>query len=140
PGVFCAGADLDEFPALTTREAAIAASRAGHRLFARLRALPFPTVAAINGACLGGGLELALHCTARTVSSDVRHLGFPECFLGLVPGWGGTQLAPRLVGPEAAIRAIVLDPMRQNKLLDASQALERGFVDRLFEPDELVQR
>jgi 3-hydroxyacyl-CoA dehydrogenase/enoyl-CoA hydratase/carnithine racemase len=138
PHVFCAGADIDEFPKLTTREAAAAGSRAGHELFSRLRALPFPTVAAINGACLGGGLELALHCTARTVSTAVRHVGFPEVFLGLIPGWGGTQLAPRLVGPETAVKAIVQNPVRQNRLLDGRQAFELGFADRLLDPVELV--
>jgi 3-hydroxyacyl-CoA dehydrogenase/enoyl-CoA hydratase/carnithine racemase len=135
---FCAGADIDEFPTLTTREAAVAGSRAGHELFSRIRALPFPTVAAINGACLGGGLELALHCTARVVSSAVRHVGFPECFLGLVPGWGGTQLAPRLVGPETAIRVIVENPMRQNRLLDAGQAHELGLADLLVDPGDVI--
>ena len=138
PFVFCAGADIDEFPKMTTREAAIEGSRAGHELFARIRALPFPTVAAINGACLGGGLELALHCSARTVSTAVRHFGFPECFLGLIPGWGGTQLAPRLVGPAVAVKLIVQNAMRQNRLLDGRQALELGFADRLLEPVEFV--
>jgi 3-hydroxyacyl-CoA dehydrogenase/enoyl-CoA hydratase/carnithine racemase len=138
PFVFCAGADIDEFPKITTRELAVASSRAGHELFGRLRALPFPTVAAINGACLGGGLELALHCTARTISTAVRHFGFPECFLGLIPGWGGTQLAPRLVGAETAIRVIVQNAMRQNRLLDARQAHELGFADLLLEPAEFL--
>jgi 3-hydroxyacyl-CoA dehydrogenase/enoyl-CoA hydratase/carnithine racemase len=138
PFVFCAGADIDEFPKITSREAAVESSRAGNELFRRLAALPCPTVAAINGACLGGGLELALHCTARTVSSAVRHFGFPECFLGLIPGWGGTQLAPRLVGPEAAIRVIVQNPMRQNRLLDGTQAFELGFADLLLEPAEFL--
>jgi 3-hydroxyacyl-CoA dehydrogenase/enoyl-CoA hydratase/carnithine racemase len=135
---FCAGADLDEVPALTTREAAVAASRAGHELFARLAALPFPTVAAIDGACVGGGLELALHCRARVASTHLRHLGFPECFLGLIPAWGGTQLTPRLAGPDAAIRVVVQNPMRRNRLLDAGQALELGLVDRLLEPGDLL--
>jgi 3-hydroxyacyl-CoA dehydrogenase/enoyl-CoA hydratase/carnithine racemase len=138
PFVFCVGADIDEFPTLTTPELAAASSRAGHELFGRIRALPYPTVAAINGACLGGGLELALHCSARTVSSAVRHLGFPECFLGLVPGWGGTQLAPRLVGPETAVKVIVQNAMRQNRMLDGAHAVELGFVDRLLEPAEFV--
>jgi 3-hydroxyacyl-CoA dehydrogenase/enoyl-CoA hydratase/carnithine racemase len=137
PFVFCAGADIDEFPGIT-RERALEGSRVGHDLFGRLRSLPFPTVAAINGVCLGGGLELALHCTARTVSTAVRHVGFPEVFLGLIPGWGGTQLAPRLIGPEAAISVIVSNPLRQNRLLDGRQAFELGLADRLLEAPDLV--
>jgi 3-hydroxyacyl-CoA dehydrogenase/enoyl-CoA hydratase/carnithine racemase len=138
PFVFCAGADIDEFPKIETREQAIEGSRAGHALFGRLKALPFPTVAAINGVCLGGGLELALHCTARTISTAVRHVGFPEVFLGLIPGWGGTQLATRLIGPEAAVTVIVSNPLRQNRLLDGRSAVELGLADRLLEPPEFV--
>ncbi len=137
PFVFCAGADIDEFPG-TTRDEAVAGSRAGHELFARIAALPFPSVAAINGACLGGGLELALHCTARTVSTAVRHLGFPEVFLGLFPAWGGTQLLPRLAGPETAVQVIVDNPLKQNRLLTGAQAAELGLADRLLEPAEFV--
>jgi 3-hydroxyacyl-CoA dehydrogenase/enoyl-CoA hydratase/carnithine racemase len=137
PFWFCAGADIDEFPEVTPERAA-AGSRAGHELFGRIRALPFPTVAAVNGACLGGGLELALHCTARTIAASVRHFGFPEVFLGLFPAWGGTQLTPRLVGPEAAVALVVTNPLRQNRLLRAQQAVELGLADRLLDPVELV--
>ena len=137
PFWFCAGADINEFPSITP-DTAGEGSRAGHELFLRIRNLPFPTVAAINGACLGGGLELALHCSARTIASTVRHFGFPEVFLGLFPAWGGTQLAPRLIGPEAAITLVVSNPLRQNRLLKARDALERGLADRLLEPVELV--
>jgi 3-hydroxyacyl-CoA dehydrogenase/enoyl-CoA hydratase/carnithine racemase len=137
PFVFAAGADLNEFHGATA-ELAREGSRAGHDLFGRLAALPFPTVAAINGACLGGGLELALHCDARTISSAVRHVAFPEVFLGIVPAWGGTQLVPRLVGVEAAVKLIVTNPLRQNRLLDAAAAYELGLVDELFEPAEFL--
>jgi len=119
-------------------EDALEGTRAGHALFGRIRSLPFPTVAAINGACLGGGLELALHCDARTIASNVRHLGFPEVFLSIIPAWGGTQLAPRLAGPEAAVKLIVSNPLRQNKLSSAPEAVEPGFADRLLEPVEFV--
>ena len=135
PGVFCVGADIDEFRSPDAAEGV----RAGHELFSRIRALPFPTVAAINGACLGGGLELALHCTARTIASDVRHVGFPEVALSIIPAWGGTQVLPKLIGPEAAAKVIVLNPLRQNKLLKAEDALELGIVDAIFAPDELVE-
>jgi 3-hydroxyacyl-CoA dehydrogenase/enoyl-CoA hydratase/carnithine racemase len=138
PGFFAAGADITQFPNITA-DRAREGSRVGHELFGRLRALPIPTVAAINGICLGGGLELALHCTARSVSSAVRHIGQPEVFLGLLPAWGGTQLLPRLVGPEAAVKVIVTNPLRQNRLLRADDALELGVVDRIFEPDEVLE-
>jgi 3-hydroxyacyl-CoA dehydrogenase/enoyl-CoA hydratase/carnithine racemase len=137
PFFFAAGADITEFPNITP-ERAVEGARAGHELFGRLRALPFPTVAAINGACLGGGVELALHCSARTISSAVRHFAFPEVFLGLFPAWGGTQLLPRLVGPETAIKVIISNPLRQNRMLKAPEVAALGIADRLLEPVEFV--
>ena len=93
PFVFAVGADIDEFGEITP-ERAREGGEAGHELFGRIRALPFPTLAAVNGAALGGGVEIALHCDYRTLSSDVRHFACPEVLLGLIPGWGGTQLDP----------------------------------------------
>ena len=138
PFVFAVGADLNEFPKIRSREEAIAGSRAGQELFGRIRALPCPTLAAINGACLGGGVELALHCDYRTISSAVRHFAFPECFLGIFPAWGGTQLTPRLVGAKTAVKFVVQNPMRQNKMLKAAEAVELGLADRLLEPAEFL--
>jgi enoyl-CoA hydratase/carnithine racemase len=137
PFFFAAGADITEFPNITPGRAR-EGSRAGHELFARLRDLPFPTVAAINGACLGGGVELALHCTARTIGTSVRHFAFPEVFLGLFPAWGGTQLLPRLVGPATAVQLIVANPLRQNRMIDGAQVAELGIADRLLDPVEFV--
>ena len=138
PFVFCVGADVDEFSRIASRDEASEGSRAGHELFARIRALPYPTVAAVNGACLGGGLELALHCDARTIAANVRHVGFPEVALSIIPGWGGTQLTPKLAGPDAAVRLIVTNPLRQNRLIAAQEAVELGLADRLLEPVEFV--
>lgn len=137
PSGFVAGADIDQFPNATP-ELAREGSRAGHQLFARLAALPFPTLAAINGACLGGGVEIALHCDYRTISSAVRQFACPEVFLGIFPAWGGTQLIPRLVGAETAVKFIVENPLRQNRMLDAAKAFELGFADALLEPDRFV--
>jgi 3-hydroxyacyl-CoA dehydrogenase/enoyl-CoA hydratase/carnithine racemase len=95
-------------------------------------------VAAVNGACLGGGVELALHCDARTISTAVRHFACPECFLGIVPAWGGTQLVPRLVGAETAVKFVVANSMRQNRVLTGPQAFELGFANRLLEPAEFL--
>ena len=117
PFVFAVGADLTEFPQMSTPELARAAAKAGHDAFAAIRDLPYPTLAAINGAALGGGLEIALHCDFRTLARSVRHIGFPEVFLGIIPGWGGTQLAPRLVGAAAAVELIVTNPLKQNRML-----------------------
>ena len=137
PFVFAVGADIDEFGEITP-ERAREGGEAGHELFGRVRALPFPTLAAVNGAALGGGVEIALHCDYRTLSSDVRHFACPEVLLGLIPGWGGTQLIPRLVGAEQAVRFIVENPLRQNRMLNARQAFEAGFAEALLEPVEFL--
>jgi 3-hydroxyacyl-CoA dehydrogenase/enoyl-CoA hydratase/carnithine racemase len=137
PFVFAVGADLDEFGEITP-DRAREGGAAGHELFGRLRDLPFVSVAAINGAALGGGVEIALHCDYRTVSSSVRHFACPEVFLGLIPGWGGTQLVPKLVGAERAVKFIVESPLRQNRMLTGPQAFEEGFADALLEPVEFL--
>ena len=137
PFVFAVGADMDEFGDITP-ERAREGGEAGHALFGRLGSLPFPTLAAINGAALGGGVEIALHCDFRTIASSVRHFACPEVFLGLIPGWGGTQLVPRLVGAEQAVKFIVESPLRQNRMLTGPQAFEQGFADALLDPVEFL--
>jgi 3-hydroxyacyl-CoA dehydrogenase/enoyl-CoA hydratase/carnithine racemase len=137
PFVFCVGADINEFHEVTA-EAAREGSRAGHELFGRIRSLPYPTLAAINGACLGGGVEIALHCDYRTIASSVRHFACPEVFLGLFPAWGGTQLVPRIAGVDAAIRFIVTNPLRQNRMLTGAEAETMGLVDAVLEPPEFL--
>jgi 3-hydroxyacyl-CoA dehydrogenase/enoyl-CoA hydratase/carnithine racemase len=137
PFVFCAGADINEFHGIDPETARLG-SRTGHELFRRIAELPYPTLAAINGAALGGGVEIAFHCDYRTISTAVRHFAAPEVFLGLFPAWGGTQLVPRLVGIETAIRFNVTNPLRQNKMLRGPDAHELGFADALLEPAEFL--
>jgi 3-hydroxyacyl-CoA dehydrogenase/enoyl-CoA hydratase/carnithine racemase len=137
PFVFAVGADIGEFGEITPDRARLG-GQAGHELFGRIRDLPFVTVAAVNGAALGGGVEIALHCDYRTIASSVRHFACPEVFLGLIPGWGGTQLVPQLVSAEQAVKFIVENPLRQNRMLNAQQALEAGFADELYEPVEFL--
>jgi 3-hydroxyacyl-CoA dehydrogenase/enoyl-CoA hydratase/carnithine racemase len=137
PFVFCAGADINEFQGIDPETARLG-SKTGHELFARIAALLYPTLAAINGAALGGGVEIAFHCDYRTISTGVRHFAAPEVFLGLFPAWGGTQLVPRLVGIETAIKFNVSNPLRQNKMLTGKEAHELGFADALFEPTEFL--
>jgi 3-hydroxyacyl-CoA dehydrogenase/enoyl-CoA hydratase/carnithine racemase len=137
PFVFAVGADIGQFGEITADRARLG-GRAGHELFGRIRDLPFVTVAAVNGAALGGGVEIALHCDYRTISSSVRHFACPEVLLGLIPGWGGTQLVPSLIGAEQAVKFIVENPLRQNRMLTAAQAHEAGFTDALLDPVEFV--
>jgi 3-hydroxyacyl-CoA dehydrogenase/enoyl-CoA hydratase/carnithine racemase len=137
PFVFCAGADINEFHGIDAETARLG-SRTGHELFSRIAALPYPTLAAINGAALGGGVEIAFHCDYRTVSTAVRHFAAPEVFLGLFPAWGGTQLVPRLAGIEAAIGFNVTNPLRQNKMLTGAEAHDLGLADVLLEPAEFL--
>jgi len=139
PFVFAVGADIGEFGEITPERARLGAE-AGHELFGRLRDLPFVTVAAINGAAVGGGVEIALHCDYRTIASTVRHFACPEVFLGLIPGWGGTQLIPQLVGAEQAVTFVVENPLRQNRMLDARRASDAGFVDLVLEPVDFVDQ
>jgi 3-hydroxyacyl-CoA dehydrogenase/enoyl-CoA hydratase/carnithine racemase len=140
PYVFCVGADITAMPQITSREIALEAGRLGHRIFARLKDSQIPTFAFINGACLGGGLELALHCHYRTVSSGANAIAFPEVSLGLVPAWGGTQLLPNLVGIVNAAQVIVQNPLMQNRMLRPEQAAEMGIADVLFEPADFLER
>ncbi|QDY07206.1 3-hydroxyacyl-CoA dehydrogenase [Micromonospora sp. HM134] len=140
PYVFCVGADITSLPALADREQALEIGRLGHRVFARLRDSAVPTFAFVNGAAMGGGLELALHCHYRTLSGGAVALALPEVSLGLVPGWGGTQLLPNLIGIPAATQVILQNPLMQNKMLKPKQAAEMGIADVLLEPADFLER
>jgi 3-hydroxyacyl-CoA dehydrogenase/enoyl-CoA hydratase/carnithine racemase len=130
--IFAVGADLTRFEGMDA-ERAREGGRRGHEVFARLQALPFPTLAAINGACMGGGLEIALHCDVRTLSTGAAAVAFPEVFLSIFPAWGGTQLAPRVVGAKHAVETIVVNALNNNKVMSAREAFERGYADRLYD-------
>ena len=124
---FVAGADITMLAACKNEEQAKALSQQGHVVFAELEGLSIPVVAAINGACLGGGLELALACHLRVCSDDKKTmLGVPEVQLGLLPGGGGTQRLPRLVGITTA-----LDMMLTGKQIRPKQALKTLFCLKL---------
>jgi 3-hydroxyacyl-CoA dehydrogenase/enoyl-CoA hydratase/carnithine racemase len=140
PFVFSAGADLQGMRAISTREQALAVLRLGHAVFRRLGESAKPTFAFVNGVALGGGLELALHCTHRTLSSTAGALALPECLLGLVPAWGGSYLLPRLVGAEAALKVIVDNPLNRNTMLTPTQAVELGIADVLLEPADFLEQ
>ncbi len=139
PYVFAVGADLSGMKQLRSRDDAVAIAQRGHEVFRRLRDSPIPTFAFVNGAALGGGLELALHCHHRTLSTTANTIAFPECAIGLVPGWGGCWLLPNLIGPEKALKVILENPLSQNRMLRAQQAFELGIADALLEPADFLE-
>jgi 3-hydroxyacyl-CoA dehydrogenase/enoyl-CoA hydratase/carnithine racemase len=138
PFIFAVGADLTGAALVRSRDEALAIARLGHSVFRRFGELNVPSFAFVNGAALGGGLELALHCTYRTISSGVSAVAFPECFLGLLPGWGGTYLLPRLIGPAQALKVIVENPLSQNRMLKGPDAFGLGIADAMFEPADFL--
>jgi 3-hydroxyacyl-CoA dehydrogenase/enoyl-CoA hydratase/carnithine racemase len=138
PFIFAVGADLTGAALIDTRDEALAIGRLGHEVFRRLGELGVPSFAFVNGAALGGGLELALHCTYRTISSGVTAVGLPECSLGLLPGWGGTYLLPHLIGAENALKVIIENPLSQNRMLRGEQAFSLAIADALFEPADFL--
>ena len=96
----------------------------GHAVFRKLQDGGKPSFGLINGLALGGGLEVALHCTYRTVMDSAPALGLPEVMLGLVPGWGGAWLVPNLLGADKAVTLIVENPLNQGKTLGGQAAYE----------------
>jgi len=127
PGIFIAGADVTEFTKVTSPEQAKEYTRFGQQALHRFSKLPQVTVAAINGACVGGGCELALSCDYRLISDDRKaQIGLPETKLGIFPAWGGTTKLPRLVGLPAA-----LDMILQGKVIDGKRAKRMGLVDEV---------
>ncbi|MEU0486197.1 3-hydroxyacyl-CoA dehydrogenase NAD-binding domain-containing protein [Streptosporangium sp. NPDC006013] len=139
PFVFAVGADLKGAALVSERDQALQIGRLGHEVFRRLGELDVPSFAFVNGAAMGGGLEIALHCTYRTISSGVPAVALPECFLGLVPGWGGTQLLPRLIGPAAAVKLIIENPLSQNRMIKGREAFGLGVADAMFEPADFLE-
>ncbi|WP_052946968.1 3-hydroxyacyl-CoA dehydrogenase NAD-binding domain-containing protein [Dermacoccus sp. PE3] len=134
PFIMAVGADLTGIPAITSREQAVEIAEQGHRVFSKIADLDIPTFAFVNGASMGGGVEIGLYCDYRTMSADVPAYSLPECFLGLVPGWGGTYLLPNLIGVENALQLIISNPLSNNKMATGAQAFELGVADELLAP------
>jgi 3-hydroxyacyl-CoA dehydrogenase/enoyl-CoA hydratase/carnithine racemase len=139
PFIFAVGADLKDVGSLGSRDQGLAIARAGHDELRRLGELGVPSFGFVNGAAMGGGVELALHCTYRTISSGAAAVALPECFLGLVPGWGGTYLLPNLVGVPNALEVIITNPLNQNRMLKGPKAFQLGLADAMFEPADFLE-
>jgi 3-hydroxyacyl-CoA dehydrogenase/enoyl-CoA hydratase/carnithine racemase len=139
PFIFAAGADLSALSFITNREQSLGIGKLGHDVFRRLGESSIPTFAFINGLALGGGLEVGLHCHYRTLASTA-FTALPEVFLGLVPGWGGATILPKLIGPERAVQVIMLNALNNNTMMKAKDALNLGVVDAVYEPSDFLER
>ncbi len=139
PYFLAAGADLLGVGGVHTRDEALTMGRSGHTAYELLHDAGVPTFAFVNGLALGGGLEVALNCDYRTVASDAAALALPETGLGLVPGWGGAYLVPRLVGIEKAVEVILTRPA-QNKPFKPAEAAAIGLVDELFDAADFLEQ
>jgi 3-hydroxyacyl-CoA dehydrogenase/enoyl-CoA hydratase/carnithine racemase len=140
PFIFAVGADLKGVELLRRHEDALAIGKGGHEVFKRLSSLAVPTFAYYNGAAMGGGVEIGLHCTYRTVSASVPAFSLPEVFLGLVPGWGGCALLPNLIGADRAVTVVIENSLNQNRQLKGAQVHELGIADALFEAADFLER
>lgn len=139
PFIFAAGADLSAMGFLKDKSQAIAIGDLGHEVFLKLHESKKPTFAFINGLALGGGLEVGLNCHYRTLASTA-FTALPECFLGLVPGWGGATLLPKLIGPENAVQVIISNALNNNTMMKSKDALSLGVVDAVYEPADFLEK
>ena len=139
PFIFAVGADLSAIGIVNDSSVIAQFAKLGHDVFRKLGEAAVPTFAFVNGAAMGGGMELALHCNYRTVDVSAAGLSLPEVFLGLIPGWGGAWILPNLIGPQKALDVIINNSMNQNKQLRPQQALDLGVVDAMFESADFLE-
>ena len=138
PFIFAAGADLSALGFVQEKSQALAIAKLGHDVFRRLGESKKPTFAFINGLALGGGLEVALHCHYRTLATTA-FIGLPEVFLGIVPGWGGATLLPKMIGPKNAVQVIIQNALNNNTMLKSKEALALGISDAVFTPADFLE-
>jgi 3-hydroxyacyl-CoA dehydrogenase/enoyl-CoA hydratase/carnithine racemase len=141
PFIFNVGADIMSVDPAISRDDAVEIGRVGHATFKRIMDLKVPTLAAINGAAMGGGTEVGLYHDYRTIAESpggCDHYALPECFLNLIPGWGGTQLVTKLAGPEVAIELIINNPLSMNRMIKSKKVLKLGLADKMYKPVEFV--
>jgi 3-hydroxyacyl-CoA dehydrogenase/enoyl-CoA hydratase/carnithine racemase len=139
PFILAAGADLTSLAGGGADGVRVIA-RLGHAVFRKLQDGGKPSFGLVNGLALGGGLEVALHCTYRTVMDSAPALGLPEVMLGLVPGWGGAYLVPNLVGPAKAVQLVIENPLNNGKTLGGRAAYDFGLADACFSGADFLEQ
>ncbi len=140
PYFLAAGADLSKIGAVKEKIIGRLYVELGHYVFAKLGDSSVPTFVFINGLALGGAVEIALNAKYRTLNSAAPALGLPEVFLGIIPGWGGSYLLPNLIGIKNALKVIVENPLKQNRMLKPAEAYEMGIADVMFEPQRFLEQ
>jgi len=130
--ILAAGADLSKVNDIPSKEAAKLLAQLGHSTLGKLGVLGVPSFAFVNGLALGGGVEIGLNSTYRTLDSSAAAIALPEVFLGIIPGWGGATLLPNLIGIENALKVVLENPLKMNRMLSAADAFELGMFDALF--------
>lgn len=139
PYYLAAGADLSKVQEITDYNDGKLIAELGHDALGRLSELGVPSFVFINGLALGGGLEIALNADYRTVNQAAPAIALPEVFLGLIPGWGGAYLLPNLIGIKNALKVIIENPLKQNRMLKPEDALELGIVDVMFDSPRFLE-
>ena len=139
PFILAAGADLTSI-AGGGPDAVRVVAELGHAVFRKLLDGGKPSFGFVNGLALGGGLEVALHCTYRTVMDSAPALGLPEVMLGLIPGWGGAFLVPHLLGADTAVTVILENPLNNGKTLNGAAAYELGLADAVFQGADFLEQ
>ena len=132
PFILAAGADLSEVSRIPSVDAARLIAQLGHKVLGSLSDLGVPSFTFVNGLALGGGLEIGLNSTYRTVDASAAAIALPEVFLGIIPGWGGAYLLPNLIGIENALEVVISNPLKQNRMLKPQQAFDLGIMDAIF--------
>ncbi|MBI5160146.1 MAG: enoyl-CoA hydratase/isomerase family protein [Micrococcales bacterium] len=137
--ILAAGADLSKVGQIPDRQTGRQMAELGHLALGKLAELGVPSFCFINGLALGGGVEIGLNSTYRTIDASVPAFALPEVFLGIIPGWGGAWLLPNLIGIENALEVVISNPLKNNRMLKAPKVLELGIVDAMFPPANFLE-
>lgn len=140
PYFLAAGADLSKVQDISDYDTGVLMAQLGHLALGKLDDLGVPSFVFINGLALGGGLEIALNAHYRTLNATAPAIALPEVFIGLVPGWGGAYLLPNLIGIKNALKVIIENPLKQNRMLKPADALEFGIADVMFDSPRFVEQ
>jgi 3-hydroxyacyl-CoA dehydrogenase/enoyl-CoA hydratase/carnithine racemase len=140
PFILAAGADLSKVESIPDRASGTLMAQLGHYALGKLGEVGVPSFVFINGLALGGGVEVALNADYRTIDRNAAGIALPEVFLGIIPGWGGAWLLPNLIGIENALTVIIENPLKNNRMLSATQAFDLGIADAMFDSATFLER